>query len=230
MRYAGGKGKLYQRVINLLPPHATYLETHLGGGAVLRHKKPASKNVGVDLDPLVIKRWQESFPALASYSAADATEFLSNWCFTGNELIYCDPPYLPSTRRRRRVYRYDYQEADHLRLLKLLRSLPCNVVISGYPSNLYDTQLTGWGTEVFLAKTHTGLRTEKLWFNFPRPMRLHDDRYLGANFRERETVKRRLQRLKNRLSSLSPQEQYCILGWLTDHLHEEQANASIFLP
>jgi DNA adenine methylase len=229
MRYPGGKGKLYQRIISLLPPHETYLETHLGGGAVLRHKKPAPKSVAIDLDPVVIRHWKQTSPALASYFVADAIDFLSQWPFTGDEVLYCDPPYLPSTRLRNRVYRYDYQEADHLRLLKLLSSLPCRVVISGYPSSLYDAQLTSWNTETFSAKTHTGLRTEKLWFNFPPPMRLHDCRYLGADFRERETIKRRLERLKNRISLLSPPEQYSVLEWLTDYLREEKANAPIRL-
>jgi DNA adenine methylase len=229
MRYPGGKGKVYQRIINLLPPHKTYLETHLGGGAVLRHKKQAPKSVAIDLDPVVIRRWQQSFPALASYFVADAADFLSQWPFTGDEVLYCDPPYLPSTRLRARVYRYDYEEADHLRLLELLRSLPCKILISGYPSNLYNAQLTGWNTETFSAKTHAGLRTEKLWFNFPAPMRLHDARYLGADFRKREIVKRRLQRLKNRISLLSPPEQHCVLEWLADHLQEERPDASIRL-
>ena len=47
MRYPGGKGKCYQHIINVLPPHPTYIETHLGGGAVLLHKKPARMSVGV---------------------------------------------------------------------------------------------------------------------------------------------------------------------------------------
>ncbi len=50
MSYPGGKGKCYQRLINLMPPHETYIESHLGGGAVLRNKRPAKANIGIDAD------------------------------------------------------------------------------------------------------------------------------------------------------------------------------------
>jgi site-specific DNA-adenine methylase len=36
-RYPGGKGGagVYQTIINNIPPHDTYIETHLGGGNIL---------------------------------------------------------------------------------------------------------------------------------------------------------------------------------------------------
>ena len=58
MRYPGGKGKCFQRLINLMPEHATYIETHLGGGAVMRHKRPAQRNIGIDVDAQVIDAWR----------------------------------------------------------------------------------------------------------------------------------------------------------------------------
>jgi site-specific DNA-adenine methylase len=104
MRYPGGKGKSFQHIINVLPPHETYIETHLGGGAVLRHKTPAITSYGVDVDPAVVRSWRSLFPSLATYIEADAVDFLASRRFRGDEVIYCDPPYLPSTRRRARVY------------------------------------------------------------------------------------------------------------------------------
>ena len=38
MQYPGGKNNCYQQIINLIPPHDTYIEAFLGSGAVLRHK------------------------------------------------------------------------------------------------------------------------------------------------------------------------------------------------
>lgn len=52
MPYPGGKsgGGCYQRIINQMPPHSLYVEACLGGGAVMKAKRPANRNVGVDLD------------------------------------------------------------------------------------------------------------------------------------------------------------------------------------
>lgn len=229
MRYPGGKGKCYQHIINIFPPHSVYIETHLGGGAVLRHKKPASASIGVDRDPVVVRSWRHLFPSLASYVEADAVDFLSSRHFNGDELVYCDPPYLPSTRRRSRVYRHDYTERDHLRLLEAVRKLPCCAVISGYPSDLYDQCLTAWRTLTYPAKAHDGIREEKIWFNFEPPARLHDAQYLGRDFRERQNIKRRLQRLQGRISTLSLPEQRLLSEWLDDQLQEGDNNAGVLL-
>jgi len=55
MKYPGGKGQTFQKSINLMPPHDVYIETHLGGGAVIRNKKPARRNIGLEIDPKVIE-------------------------------------------------------------------------------------------------------------------------------------------------------------------------------
>ena len=59
MRYPGGKGRTFQHVINLIPPHRVYIETHLGGGAVMRHKRPSAYSIGIDADQKVIGTWSQ---------------------------------------------------------------------------------------------------------------------------------------------------------------------------
>jgi DNA adenine methylase len=60
-------------------------------------------------------------------------------------LFYLDPPYLHDTRTVRSAYgRLEMTEADHRELLDLLRSLKGKVVLSGYPSALYDDALSSW--------------------------------------------------------------------------------------
>ena len=87
MRYPGGKGKCYQRLINLMPEHQTYIETHLGGGAVMRNKLPAKKSIGVDLDSKVIEQWRKTEPCMCELINDDALSFLSSFPFKGNELV-----------------------------------------------------------------------------------------------------------------------------------------------
>jgi site-specific DNA-adenine methylase len=208
-------------VINLLPPHSTYIETHLGGGAVLRHKLPAKTTIGVDIDPAVIDLWQERFPDIALLVKGDALDFLEGHQFCIDDVVYCDPPYLPSTRRAKRVYRYEYDQRDHEQLLNVLCQLRCNVVISGYPSGLYDSYLKTWNRKTFTAKAHNGLREEKLWFNFAPPGKLHDPRFLGDDFRERQNIKRRFKRMQARLTVLPIQEQQAVLDWLRGQLPKD---------
>lgn len=97
MRYPGGKGKCYQRLINLMPPHQTYIESHLGGGAVMRNKKAAQRNIGLDLDDKVIALWQAQHAHICELHQVDAIAFLEGYTFEGQELVYVDP--LISLRR-----------------------------------------------------------------------------------------------------------------------------------
>lgn len=216
-RYPGGKGLLFRQIINLLPEHDTYIETHLGGGAVLRHKKPAARqNIGIDIDADVVRRWKESCREGYDIRQADAYLFLKSYPFTGDEVVYCDPPYLARTRRGGRLYRYEYTDQDHIDLLRLLRQLPCRVLISGYPDPLYDSLLAGWNTRAFNAKTQAATATEKVWFNYAAPEKLHDSRWLGNDFRERERIRRRLATLQRRVSGLHGVEREAFLAWVRE--------------
>lgn len=218
MRYPGGKGKCFQHIINLLPKHTTYIETHLGGGSVLRHKAPAKQSIGIDIHPDVIRWWRTHHSRLATFILGNALTILRGYPFTGSEVVYCDPPYLPSTRKRSRVYQYDLTEKDHLELLSVLKELPCRVAISGYPSQLYKDELREWNELQFPVKAHDGVRAECLWMNYGIPDELHDTRFLGASFRQRQDVKRRMNRLQNRISRLTKQEQYALAAWLSNQL------------
>ena len=216
MNYPGGKGKSYPRLINLMPPHTTYIESHLGGGAVMRHKRPATRNIGIELDPVVIRQWQRRGTLPFQLVKADAASFLDGYPFTGGELVYADPPYLPATRRQQRMYRYDYAIEDHVRLLAVLRGLPCRVMISGYDSSLYREELADWRATSFPSMTHTGVREEFVWLNFPPPDELHDTAYLGDTFRERQSHKRRRQRLLDRFDRMPSAERSSLLNALNE--------------
>jgi len=157
--YFGSKATsgLCQAIIALMPPHDTYIETHLGGGAIMQRKPPALRNIGIDLDARALKRLRCDYPVEKVHGCAH--RFLAEYPFMGRELLYCDPPYLLHTRTSGRRYRYDYEGQDHVELLALLKAVPCPVILSGYPTALYDEQLADWRTLEVQVMNQAGVRT-----------------------------------------------------------------------
>ena len=181
---------------------------------MLRNKQPAQINFGVDIDEGVVAKWSPLASSTLQIVHARAESFLETFVFRGDEVVYCDPPYHPATRRRRRVYRHDYTAEDHERLATILARLPCKVVLSGYANPVYESVLRNWSTCSYPAKTHRGVVTETLWFNFEPPQKLHDARFLGVDFRDRQTRRRRMRRLQQRIRRMDPIERAAFVDWL----------------
>ena len=209
--YFGSKATsgLCQPIIAMMPPHDTYIETHLGGGAIMRRKPPSLHNIAIDLDQEPISAFDCGYPVEKIHGCAH--QFLSTYNYGGRELVYCDPPYLHQTRSSTRQYRFDYQEQNHVELLTILKRLPCSVILSGYPSTLYDEQLTDWNTIELQVMNQGGVRTEKLWFNFIID-RVHWCRYAGKNFTDRQRIKRKAESWGKRYQALPHPERLALLS------------------
>ena len=211
MGYFGSKATsgLCQAIIAMMPPHDTYIESHLGGGAIMKRKPPALRNIGIDLDPQAIAGFQCSYPVELIKGCAHG--FLTDYDYQGSELIYSDPPYLMRSRSSGRRYRFDYEEQDHVELLELLKRLPCGVIVSGYPSALYDELLVGWRNVELQVMNQGGVRTEKLWFNFTLD-RVYWASYAGKNFTDRQRVKRKAANWGKRYQALPRAERLAVLA------------------
>ena len=211
MGYFGSKATsgLCQPIIAMMPPHETYIETHLGGGAIMKRKAPAQYNIGIDLDPQALAEFECHYPVQRINGCAH--RFLAAYDYQGSELIYSDPPYLRRTRTSARRYRFDYEEADHIELLELLKTVPCHVILSGYPSALYDELLVGWRSLELQVMNQGGVRTEKLWFNFAVD-RVHWASYAGKNFTDRQRIKRKAANWGKRYQALPQAERLAVLA------------------
>jgi DNA adenine methylase len=209
--YFGSKAAsgLCQNIIAMMPPHNTYIETHLGGGAVMKRKPPTVNNIGIDIDPQALANFDCAYPVHLVNDCAH--HFLSHYDYCGTELIYCDPPYLSETRTSHRKYRFDYTKQDHITLLERLKSLPCHIILSGYPSLLYDELLGDWRTLELQAMTRGGPRTEKLWFNYEID-RTYWASYAGKNFTDRQRIKRKAQRWGKKYQVLPKAERLAVLA------------------
>ncbi len=175
----------------------------------MRRKPPALYNIGIDLDPRSFADFECEYPLQRINGCAH--QYLADYDFRGNELIYSDPPYLLHTRTSGRRYRYDYEVQDHIDLLTLLKTLPCNVILSGYPSDLYDDLLGGWRNLELQVMNQAGVRTEKLWFNFT-PDRVYWASYAGKNFTDRQRIKRKAANWGKRYHALPRAERLAVLS------------------
>lgn len=98
-------------------------------------------------------------------------------------LFFCDPPYMPKTRSQKsrvgglkyHCYTHEMTEADHVELLDFVRTLQGMVVLSGYPSALYDDALADWHRMTWAAFADGArARTEVLWINPAAMAARHD--------------------------------------------------------
>jgi len=207
----GSKGTsgLAQAIVGCMPPHHTYVETHLGGGAIMKRKAPSRRSIGIDLDRRAIDGFDCGHPVELHHGCAH--RFLSGFDFDGRELVYGDPPHVQSTRRSPRRYRFDYTDDDHVALLGILKSLPCPVIVSGYPSALHDEHLAGWRSLEVQVDNRSCVVTEKLWFNF-EPGRPHWHTCAGKDFTDRRRIKRNAASWARRYRAMPPGERLAVLA------------------
>lgn len=107
-----------------------------------------------------------------SLESMPALDLVTKYGAEPRVLLYVDPPYLGSTRNSGGYVVEMAGEGDHRTLAAALRACRAAVVLSGYPSDLYDRDLyAGWDRVAFKAGTGQSHvwenRTEVLWSNRP---------------------------------------------------------------
>lgn len=84
-------------------------------------------------------------------------------------LFYVDPPYVHETRYHSspsKGYAFEMTDEDHRRLAGVLKSVRGMVVLSGYPSGLYDELFSGWKRlEREVQDINSAKKTECLWLS-----------------------------------------------------------------
>jgi len=93
-------------------------------------------------------------------------------------LFFCDPPYVPDTRKGG-TYQKEMTNEDHRDLVRILRKIQGKVILCGYPNRIYDvlTHSPGWHTRQFSKRCRAVnerlfidkeklRRTEMIWLNY----------------------------------------------------------------
>lgn len=204
IRYPGNKHVqgAYHTIINHLPPCDVLISGFCGTCAVLTHIRPASKMMGIDLNmPKLLPYWkQPNMPPVALVQDS-FFNFIKQFTFSKTTkqqyLLYLDPPYKLDTRRSERsLYKYEFTDEQHHELISLVNTLTnlsnIHIAISHYPCPLYDSLLKcGWRKIEYQTTTARGPVIEALYMNYPPPAALHDYKFLGRDFTDRQRIKRR---------------------------------------
>jgi hypothetical protein len=118
------------------------------------------------------------------------------------------------------------EDVEHEKLLGMLKTVACRVMISGYPSEIYGAALRTWRCITYRTRTRGRTVTECLWCNFPEPVELHDWRYAGQTFRERLCLKRLANRWLSRLEAMPPRKRGYLLAEISQR-HSRRTAPSI---
>lgn len=93
----------------------------------------------------------------------DGIELISKYKNKDNVLIYCDPPYVQSTRTSNRRYDIDMEDDTQDRFLEVCIGCKCKMLISGYDNEKYNMLLENGYNKVEFEVNH---RIETLWKNY----------------------------------------------------------------
>jgi DNA adenine methylase len=142
-------------------------------------RDPSRSDVSMVLQPKY-RKWRRTTDHINQVATRFAAVLLEN--VTWEEVVtkhdgertffYCDPPYVHSTRNKPAYYRHEMTDEDHVALLDRLQSVKGRVMLSGYPSKLYQDRLGGWrrvGFDVVCSsspKEKKPINKEVLWMNY----------------------------------------------------------------
>ncbi|MCY4463803.1 MAG: hypothetical protein OXC26_25915 [Albidovulum sp.] len=148
----------------------------------MKRKPPALRLIGIDLNARSVRTFCCDYEVELVHGCCH--RFLADYPFEGNELVYSDPPYLMSTRKSQRRYRYHYSDADHGGPAGVAQgpSLFGDDLRLSLGSLRQDTG--GLAQRSVQVMSQAGMVTEKIWLNF-MPDRPHWHTCAGRNFTDR---------------------------------------------
>lgn len=247
--YNGGKGGsgVYQQIISLIPHGMeNFIEGFAGSAAISRYLKLPKRIVLCEINRQVLNEIE--LPNVQNIERVHDDFFMfvrsekhSEMLNSETTVLYLDPPYPREVRvdKKKKLYTVELFESfdpgetgihTHEELLKIALGLKCRVMISSYDNELYNKMLTGWSIHKFWTTDRAGRRRQEVvWYNFERPERLYDHRYLGKDDRERWRINKRRNRLRNKFMALNAQERWALYDTLTETMfgkNKEIDNAS----
>lgn len=223
MRIPGAKSAMgaAEQIISMMPAHRVYLEGFGGTGAIMKRKRPATINLIVEKDACAAAQLRATMAAGVEVIEGDVFDYARSKLAVPDLVAYFDPPYVMDTRRSSRaIYRHEFTDVDHRRLWSTVTdsSVRARILISGYAGSLYEGLFKLWRLEQFTVMTRGGPATESVWCNFDPPAELHDARFVGKNYTDRQRIKRKAARWGDRLMAMAAAERAAVLEHIRGRL------------
>jgi DNA adenine methylase len=200
---------LVQTIISEMPEHDVYIEGFAGRAAVFHEKRAAAFSYLIEADPVHCHSARSQIagkPAKIIHgNVLDKVPKLRAVREPTKTLAYFDPPRLLSPPEN-----YFNSEEFHEAFLDMALKLSCRVMIHGLRSDLYDRKLKNW-RKVGITYVNHRPHLECVWCNFPKEVYLHDPRYLGNNYRQRERIKRKHQRWQGKFGRMERSERQAVI-------------------
>lgn len=118
-----------------------------------------------------VSRLKGNTKNLVQIENTDAIQLIKKYNFP-DVLMYLDPPYVQSTRRTNKLYRHEMDEQGQIEMLEVITESRAKIILSGYQSDLYESQLKGWNKDTIQTRTTAAdLATETIWMNYTPPMK-----------------------------------------------------------
>lgn len=213
-KYPGRKAAAgqWQKILSEIPRCELFIDVMCGSGYISSLMKNCQIVVN-DINRSVIDKIK--YPAdNVEFRNEDYQAIISRFD-NGSKarVFYFDPPYMEETRSYKKpIYKYNWNTDDHKRFLKALQGLKSPAIVSHYPCKLYDQALKKWRKIAYKSMTRAGIRVENLYMNFPQPVLLQFPGHIGADFTDRQRIKRKIERLIKRLQNEPGQERAAILS------------------
>ncbi len=227
--YTGNKSQCYRDIINHVPKHMVRYEPFVGSGIISSKLAPFDdenmQRYGGDVDRDVTTAWNQAeqcaWLKVVNVQYQYALQLLNvvPWDTKGT-FIYMDPPYMRSSRSTQTdMYKHDWQDSDHIAFLNDVKNISPDTaycMISHYPCELYDTQLTHWHKHTFKTSIHGGSRIEAIYMNYDiMQLELHTYAYYGHGLTARQAFLRKANRWVTRFKNLSLHERHFLLQHMT---------------
>lgn len=205
MSYPGRKAGsgVWQQIISQIPMCDIFVEVMAGSG-FLSSKLTGLAAAVVTNDYKVLGGIQENLHYISCVAKYDCTA-------DKKVVFYFDPPYMFSSRKSQRpLYTFEWNDNDHVEFLTMVHTVKSNCMISHYPCSLYNEMLKDWRYISYTAPTHGGHVTEGLWMNYDHPKVLLIADHAGTDHTNRQGLKRKVNRLHNKIMALPAHEKAAI--------------------